>query len=327
MIASSLAGRAAAQNACPAPLGRLIEVAPGVAVEVVEWSRHGEPLLFLSGLAKTAHAFDDFAPLLADRYRTVGITRRGWGRSSHGWRIGYDSPRLIADILAVMDSLALPAAHIVGWSYGGHEAVLLAAEHPGRVLSVILLDSYDNSPAAGTFAASDTLSGPDQPLPSPTSLREMIERQRALGFPDPISEVCATSRFSSDGRYIGPVSSDSIGVYTTFGATRLAYSAVTQPLLAIYGTNTRVEDLFPAFGAMDSAGRARAMLVTAAVERETGAARLRLRRALPAAHLVEIAGANHAIFRSHPDRVLAAMRAFLAGVGPGAEGRLTDPCQ
>lgn len=318
MTTTPFVGRAGAQDACPAPAGRLVTVAPGVAVEVVEWSRAGEPLLLLSGLSKTAHAFDDFAPRFADRYRVVGVTRRGWGRSSHASLLGYDSARLVGDILAVMDSLALPAAHVVGWSYGGDEAVLLAADHPDRVLSVTLLDSYDNSLAAGTFVTSDSLPGPNEPSPpSPASLQEMVERQRRLGFPDPITEVCATSRFASNGRYLGPVSSDSVGGYTMFGAARLAYSAVTQPLLAIYGTLNRVEDLFPTVAAMDSAGRARAMLVTAAVEREVDAARFRLRRALPSAHIVEIPGANHAIFRSHPDRVLSAMRAFLAEVGPG----------
>jgi hypothetical protein len=92
---------------------------------------------------------------------------------------------------------------------------------------------------------------------------------------------------------------------------------VTQPVLAVYGTMTRVEDLFPTVEGMDSVGRARAILVTTVVDREADAARLRLRRALPSANIVEIPGASHAIFRSHPDRVLSAMRLFLAGVGPG----------
>lgn len=318
MAASAFAGRTAAQETCPAPDGRLIAVAAGVSVEVVEWSHAGEPLLFLSGLSKTAHAFDDFASRFTDRYRAIGITRRGWGRSSHAALLDYDSRRLISDIVAVMDSLAVPTAHMVGWSFGGHEAVLLAAEHPERVLSVTLLDSYDNSLAAGTFVTSDTLPGPDQPpSPPPADLREMLERRRALGFPDPVGELCATSRFAPDGTYIGPVSSDSVGGYTILGAARLSYSAVTQPLLGIYGTMTTVEDLFPTVEALDSAGRARATLVTLAVDRETAAARLRLRRALPSAHIVEIPGGHHAIFRSHPERVLSAMRKFLAGARPG----------
>jgi pimeloyl-ACP methyl ester carboxylesterase len=129
--------------------------------------------------------------------------------------------------------------------------------------------------------------------------------------------LCATSRFAPDGRYLGPVSSDSVGGYTLFGAVRLAYSAVTPPLLAILGTMRRVEDMFPDVATMDSADRARATALATTVQREIEAGRVRLRRALPSAHIVEIPGADHAIFRSHPELVIRAMRAFFAEIGDG----------
>jgi non-heme chloroperoxidase len=319
LMASTLVGRVTAQETCPAPTGRLVTVAPGVRLEVVEWSLGGEPLLFLSGMGQTAHAFDRFAPKFADRYRVVGITRRGRGRSSRSPGYEYGSAVLVGDILAVMDSLAMPAAHVVGWSYGGNEATLLAVQHPERVLSVTLLDSYDNSLAAGTFAGSDSLPGPTGSTPDgpPADLQEMIDRDRALGGRTPVTELCATSRFAPDGRYLGPVSSDSVGGYTWFGAARLPYSAVTPPLLAILGTMRGVEDMFPDMATMDSADRARATVLATTVQREIDAGRVRLRRALPSAHIVEIPGADHAIFLSHPEWVIREMRAFLARIAGG----------
>ena len=319
---STFAGRVAAQDACPPPNGRLVTVSPGVRVEVVEWSQAGEPLLFLSGLGGTAHAFEDFAPVFADRYRVVGITRRGWGRSSRSPGYEYGSAVLMADILAVMDSLAMPAAHLVGSSYGGDEATLLAVQYPERVLSLTLLESYDNSLSAGTFAESDSLSPPlESRAAPPASLKEAIDRDRALGGREPVTELCATSRFAPDGRYIGPVSSDSVGGYTLFGAMRLPYSAVTRPVLAIYATMRDARDMFPDMATMDAADRARATVLAVTVQREIDAARLRLRRALPSAHVVEIPGADHAVFRSHPERVIHEMRAFLAKNGGGLGGR------
>jgi non-heme chloroperoxidase len=317
MTVSTFAGRLAAQDVCPPPNGRLVTVSPGVSIEVVEWSEAGEPLLFLSGMGRTAHAFDHFAPVFADRYRVVGITRRGWGRSSRSPGYEYGSAVLVGDILAVMDSLAIPAAHVVGWSYGGDEATLLAVQHPNQVLSLTLLDSYDNSLSAGTFAGSDSLPGPQGSSPAgpPANLTEMIDRDRALGGREPVTELCATSRFGSDGRYLGPVSSDSVGGYTILGAMRLPYSAVTRPVLAIYGTMRDVSDMFPDTAAMGSTDGARATVMAVTVWREIDAARVRLRRALPAAHVVEIPGADHAIFRSHPERVIREMRAFLATIG------------
>jgi pimeloyl-ACP methyl ester carboxylesterase len=309
-------GQVAAQDTCPAPHGRLLAVAPGVRLEVVEWSRKGEALLFLSGMGHTAHAYDEFAPAFADRYRVLGITRRGWGRSSRSPGYAYGSDVLVGDIVAVLDSLGIPAAHIVGWSYGGNEAVLLAVRHAERVLSVTLLDSYDNSLPAGTFTESDSLAGPGFTTRAPpATLTEVIARDRELATRDPVTELCSTSRFAADGRYLGPVSSDSVGGYTLFGALRLAYSAVTRPVLAIYATMRDVTDMFPDIATMDSAERRRSTLLALTVQREIDAARLRLRRALPAARLVEIPGGDHAIFRSHRERVMQEMRAFLAGAG------------
>lgn len=308
-------GPLAAQDTCPSPTGRLVTVSPGVRVEVVEWSQAGEPLLFLAGLGHTAHAFDRFAPIFADRYRVVGITRRGWGRSSTSPGYEYSSAVLIADIVAVMDSLTIPAAHVVGWSFGGDEATLLATRYPDRVLSLTLLDSYDNSLSTGTFAGSDSIDPPRPPRPPvlPSSLEEMITQDRALGGREPVSELCATSRFAPDGRYLGPVSSDSVGGYTLFGAERLSYSAVMQPVLAIYATMRDAQDMFPDLATMKSAERARSTILAVTVQGEMGAARARLRRALPSARVVEIPGADHVIFRSHPERVIQDMRAFLGG--------------
>ena len=170
--------------------------------------------------------------------------------------------------------------------------------HPERVLSLTLLDSYDNSPAAGTFAASDSLPGPS--LPSPPI--------------DPASEVCATARFSPTGQYLGAVSPDSLSEVVAQGATRLSYSAVTQPVLALYAIIRGVKDLFPTIEPLDSSSQSRAATQVAVVQREVSAARTRLRRALPGARIVELPGASHAIFRSHPERVYLAMRAFLSDI-------------
>jgi pimeloyl-ACP methyl ester carboxylesterase len=103
-----------------------------------------------------------------------------------------------------------------------------------------------------------------------------------------------------------------VGGYTLFGAMRLSLSAVTPPVLAILATMRDVRDMFPDVATMDSADAARATVLAETVQRELDMARARLRRALPSAHIVEIPGGDHAIFRSHPERVIQEMGAFLA---------------
>lgn len=53
----------------------------------------------------------------------------------------YDLYDMADDILALMDALALPSAHVAGYSMGGMIAQILAARHPDRVLSLTCLAS------------------------------------------------------------------------------------------------------------------------------------------------------------------------------------------
>src|SRR5262249_14653616 len=103
----------------------------------------GEPLVLLAGLGNTAHAYDDFAPALTDRFHVIALTRRGFGESSHP-DSGYDTPRLVDDILAAMDRLHLGRVILVGHSIAGEEMTFLAREHPDRVSKLVYLDAaYD----------------------------------------------------------------------------------------------------------------------------------------------------------------------------------------
>jgi alpha/beta hydrolase family protein len=71
-------------------LPTFVDVADGVRLEVVDWGGRGRTVVFLSGIGNTAHVFDQFAPQFTDRFRVIGITRRGFGASSRpetGYRV------------------------------------------------------------------------------------------------------------------------------------------------------------------------------------------------------------------------------------------------
>src|SRR5215208_6448256 len=59
-----------------------VTVEPGVELEVLDWGGTGETLVLLAGGGDTAHVYDQFAHQFTDRFHVVGITRRGFGRSS-----------------------------------------------------------------------------------------------------------------------------------------------------------------------------------------------------------------------------------------------------
>lgn len=312
---------ATAQAVCGPPAGRRIAVSPEVSLQVVEWGGSGPTILFLSGRALPAYVFDDFAPLFTDAYRVVGVTRRGVAPSDLPLS-GYGPTTLTDDLIAVMDSLGIPSAHVVGWSFGGIEAVWLAVARPHRVKSVILLDSYDVSAEAGHFPPL----GIRAPAPVPftqfdsSSPLALTWRQRRLGQPPlPLAATCAFNRFAENGRFLGRAAPPAITDSMVRALTRLPFQRVERPVLAIFAVTRGVGDAYPTYAVMGPADRLLADSIAAANIRATAAARARIRREVTNLTLVEVPGANHAIFLSHPGVTYLAITRFLRQV------RSTDP--
>jgi pimeloyl-ACP methyl ester carboxylesterase len=134
---------------------RFVKVDTNVTLEVLDWGGTGRPLVMLSGLGNSAHRYDRFAPKLTGTYHVYGITRRGLGASSVPpfTKENYQSDRLGADVLAVMDSLKLQHAVLVGHSFAGAELSSACSRRPERVGGLIYLD------AAYSYAFYDTSQG------------------------------------------------------------------------------------------------------------------------------------------------------------------------
>ena len=78
-------------------------------------------------------------PYLARTYRVVAFDGRGNGLSERPLGAeAYRAEEYMADAIAVMDATGTERAVLVGFSFGGHLAALLAANHPERVVSAML---------------------------------------------------------------------------------------------------------------------------------------------------------------------------------------------
>jgi pimeloyl-ACP methyl ester carboxylesterase len=115
----------------------------------------GEPLIFVPSTAYSGEVWKPSQMPLASALKLVFHDPRGCGRSIAAQQV-YTIEQMALDIVALMDHLQTPSAHLIGHSMGGRIALSLAQNFPGRVKSLILAAS-GSGPAARP--GSDCISG------------------------------------------------------------------------------------------------------------------------------------------------------------------------
>ncbi|MEE6258665.1 alpha/beta fold hydrolase [Plantactinospora sonchi] len=95
----------------------------------------GEPVLLLHGFPQRGAQWDDLLPALhAAGLRSLVLDQRGYSPQARPTEVAaYQLTELVADAVAVLDALDLPAAHVVGHDWGAAVAWRLAADHQDRV--------------------------------------------------------------------------------------------------------------------------------------------------------------------------------------------------
>ena len=95
-------------------------------------------LLFLSGGFGTVRNWSRVIGGLGGKYRAVRFDARARGKS--GTSADYSVQAAVDDIGRVIDATGIERPILVGWSYGATIAVRYAAQHPGRVGGLVLID-------------------------------------------------------------------------------------------------------------------------------------------------------------------------------------------
>jgi pimeloyl-ACP methyl ester carboxylesterase len=96
----------------------------------------GAPVLLLhGGLGHSGNWGNQVPALIASGYRAILIDSRGHGRSTRDAR-PFTYEQMASDVLAVLDTLAVEKAAVVGWSDGACIAMILAMQAPARVAGV-----------------------------------------------------------------------------------------------------------------------------------------------------------------------------------------------
>ena len=107
----------------------------------------GPPVFLMHGFPYDIHAYAEVAPLLAEQGCRVYVPYlRGYGATrflSDATPRSGEQAALGADLLALMDALAVPRALLAGYDWGGRAACVVAALWPERCAGLVSLNSYN----------------------------------------------------------------------------------------------------------------------------------------------------------------------------------------
>ena len=278
-------------------------VLDSVLLAYTEAGQGPETILFVHGLGGTRHHWKQTIPGLSKDYRTLAVDLPGYGDSRLEKAPQDSLMHFFANsLLALMDSLSIPRAHVVGHSMGGQVAMLLALEHPERVQKLILaapagIETFTEAEGEGlrTYAVNVY----PQRLPE-----EKIRQNYALNFyqmPEAaeglIQERLALNESSYYPIYANVLIKAVEGMLDTPLASRL--SELEPPVLILFGEEDQlIPNRFLHPG-----------LTTEALARQG-------QQAIPKSQLVLIPEAGHLLMFERPEAFNKALKNFLNKTNP-----------
>jgi valacyclovir hydrolase len=166
------------------------------AIELPDTTLHfeeagaGDPLLLLHGGLGTALLhFRSEIPFFAERYHVIAPDLRGYGQSSPPRDFPLDFyQRDARDMAALLEGLGTGPAHVIGWSDGAMVGLVLAAERPDLVRSLVTL--------AGESCILEEERANWPPLAdpstwSPRALERFVQTQGPLNYPGILARMLA----------------------------------------------------------------------------------------------------------------------------------------
>jgi len=97
------------------------------------------PLLLLHGFTGSSRNWEPVLPELAARFMVIAVDLLGHGRSAAPTRPArYMIEAAAADLIDLLDQLAIEQTSLLGYSMGGRLALYLAAQYPQRFQALIL---------------------------------------------------------------------------------------------------------------------------------------------------------------------------------------------
>ncbi|MEV5155660.1 alpha/beta hydrolase [Streptomyces werraensis] len=254
----------------------------------------GQPVVLIHGYPLDGHSWEkQSTSLLHSGYRVITYDRRGFGQSSQP-ATGYDYDTFADDLHAVMATLDLSDAVLVGFSMGtGEVARYISRYGSARVAKVAflaalepyLLKTEENPSGAAPRAFFEEIVKAveaDRYAYYTAFYRDFYNLDENLG--SRISEEAVNNSWSVAAR--GGAVAAAAAPLTWFTDFRADIPAIDVPAMILHGTADRILPI-------DATGRP-------------------FHTALPKAKYVEIEGAPHGLLWTHAEEVNNALLAFLS---------------
>jgi pimeloyl-ACP methyl ester carboxylesterase len=266
-------------------------------------------MVLLTGAGDNAHVYDQFAYQFTDNFRVIGITRRGYGRSSQPAQ-GYDLDTRARDDIAVLDKLNIREAVFVGHSLAGTELSKLAAVYPDRVKKLVYLDALDIG-SGGWSALPQPPLAPEMTAADDESVQRLAAASaRDDGYRKPLTAICNMIRTDSSGRVVGPVTPPEIGAKILAGLQPADYGRIRAPALGIFN---RISPQFRTayYWSLPPAQQDEFTRNIAALSKWVDVAISRFRAEVKGSRVIELHDTNHYVYIVDEALVVREMRAFL----------------
>lgn len=116
---------------------------PGAQISYIDSGGTGQAVIFLHAATGHSQVWEHQIPAFtAAGYRFIAYDRRGWGRTrTRPVEPGANPSTAADDLLALMDQLRIPEAHLVSTAAGGFVALDFALSYPARIVSVVIANS------------------------------------------------------------------------------------------------------------------------------------------------------------------------------------------
>ena len=104
----------------------------------VEMGGSGEPVVLLADIGEDLGSWAFQWRTLSISHFTIALDVRGSGRSDAPSE-PYSMETMADDVVSIMDLTGVDGAHVIGHGMGGMIAQVVAADHPGRVNSIVTI--------------------------------------------------------------------------------------------------------------------------------------------------------------------------------------------